>query len=181
MGGYGSGNHCYRWNKKAIVEDCLSLDANRWMREGILSDSSVRSGSWQWTYKDASQFVVNYQVMISEMDDPAVRLSYSWVWPATGEKDSADYWVRLAATPQHFGGRRWWFSCPVTVNGVACNRRVAKLHLPPNGRTFGCRHCHELTYKSCQESRKYDSLHRFMAERFGEDFHKFKRRMNRRC
>jgi hypothetical protein len=173
MGGYGSGNHYHWWRhgKKTIVEDCLSLDANRWMREGILSNGSERNGSWQWTYHDGRRFVVNYQVTIWEMDEPALRLWYSWAWTATGEKESADYWVRLAATSQHFGGQRWWFVCPLGVNGVACNRRVGKLYLPPGGRTFGCRHCHELTYKSCQESRKYDSLHRFMAERFGEDFH----------
>jgi hypothetical protein len=37
MGGYGSG----RWSahtKKDTVEDCRFLDANRWMREGILGE-----------------------------------------------------------------------------------------------------------------------------------------------
>lgn len=39
MGGPGSGSHYYRAlrDKKTVVEDCLSLDANRWAREGILS------------------------------------------------------------------------------------------------------------------------------------------------
>ena len=43
----------------------------------------------------------------------------------------------------------------------------------------GCRHCHELTYTSCQESRKYDSLFRFMARDMGQDFATVKRLMNR--
>jgi hypothetical protein len=28
---------------------------------------------------------------------------------------------------------------------------VGKLYLPPGARYFGCRRCHELTYRSCQE------------------------------
>jgi len=31
---------------------------------------------------------------------------------------------------------------------------VGKLYLPPGGKYFGCRHCYNLTYKSCQESDK---------------------------
>ena len=29
---------------------------------------------------------------------------------------------------------------------------MGKLYLPPGGRYFGCRHCHDLTYRSRQES-----------------------------
>ena len=28
---------------------------------------------------------------------------------------------------------------------------MGKLYLPPGARYFGCRRCHELTYRSCQE------------------------------
>ena len=42
-----------------------------------------------------------------------------------------------------------------------CNRRVAKLYLPPGGRYFGCRLCHGLTYKSAQEhDKRVDALRR---------------------
>jgi hypothetical protein len=40
------------------------------------------------------------------------------------------------------------------VNGRPCQRRVGKLYLPPGGRYYGCRHCHALTYTSCQEHDK---------------------------
>src|SRR5262249_51545398 len=61
-----------------------------------------------------------------------------------------DYSVRLVTTPCHLGGVRWWFICPLSRNGVGCGRRVRKLYLC--GKYFGCRHCHNLTYRSCQES-----------------------------
>jgi len=35
-----------------------------------------------------------------------------------------------------------------------CGRRVAKLYLPRGARYFGCRHCYDLTYLSCQRSDK---------------------------
>src|SRR5262249_18413085 len=39
---------------------------------------------------------------------------------------------------------------PLCRNGVGCGRRVRKLYL--SGKYFGCRHCHNLTYRSQQES-----------------------------
>ena len=46
-------------------------------------------------------------------------------------------------------------------------RRVRKLYLPPRGRYFGCRQCHDLTYTSCQESHKDDRAYRMLAGRTG--------------
>jgi len=55
----------------------------------------------------------------------------------------------------------------VTLNGrdsylgkwnTKANRRVAKLHSPPGSRYFGCRHCHDLTYNSCQEAHQAERL-----------------------
>jgi hypothetical protein len=181
MGGAGSGNryHWWRWDKKTVVEDCLSLDANRWMREGILKKGVCTFGSWRWTYRGGGGFSVDYEVETLPDAPPGVRLSYSWVWTATKEPDSAAYRVHLTTTRLRFGGLRWWFVCPLTVNGIPCTRRVAKLCLPPGGRYFGCRHCHGLTYTSCQESRKYDRAFRFLARDTGYDFATVKRLMGR--
>ena len=46
--------------------------------------------------------------------------------------------------------RGWWFICPLIKDGIACNRRVLKLYIG-GGKYFGCRHCYELTYQSCQK------------------------------
>ena len=50
MGGPGSGNHYHWWrsSKKTIVEDCRSLDVNRWMRESIIKAGVHHVGSWVW-------------------------------------------------------------------------------------------------------------------------------------
>jgi hypothetical protein len=154
MGGPGSGAHYYHWwrpSKKEVVEDCQSLDANRWTREGILRANVLATGTWRWTYASGKGFSISYAADTRDSAAPFVRLSYSWGWPSSPEPQSADYRVRLTTTRPRFGGLRWWFVCPLSVGGRPCERRVGKLYLPPSARYFGCRRCHELTYKSCQE------------------------------
>jgi hypothetical protein len=62
------------------------------------------------------------------------------------EVDETVHIVRLAC---RFGGARPYFICPGVVNGVACRRRVAKLH--GSGRYFLCRHCCRLAHASQSE------------------------------
>jgi hypothetical protein len=59
---------------------------------------------------------------------------------------------RMHSTPCRFGGRRWWFDCP------GCRRRVARLYVPPGRPWFRCRRCHGLTYRSCQERRRWGGI-----------------------
>ena len=133
MGGQGSGNHYHWWrsSKKAVVEDCLRLDAARWMREGILWADHHAFGSWRWDYASGQHFSVTYEVETRDTTSPHVRLRYSWIWTSTQQQESADYRVRLMTTRPQFGGLRWWFICPLVSNGRPCGRRVGKLYLPP--------------------------------------------------
>jgi hypothetical protein len=67
--------------------------------------------------------------------------------------------IHLQSTHPHFGGVRWWFSCPRKVNGKKqCGRRVAMLYRGPGRLRFACRHCLDLTYESCQKAHRYDAL-----------------------
>jgi hypothetical protein len=85
---------------------------------------------------------------------PWVRLSYTF----TRTQGRIDYKVCLQTTRPCFGGLRWWFTCPLLRVRRPCNRRAGKLYLPPGGRYYGCRHCYDLTYQSCQESDKRVSV-----------------------
>jgi hypothetical protein len=143
MGGPGSGSW-HRWNVKRRVQECDSLDMPFLHRKGWLRPGAVRTGPVYWTYggnPKASQLTLT-----ADLTDPAapcVRLAYT----LSGE--SIGYAIRLTATRPHYGGVRWWFVCPLVVNGVPCGRRVGNVYRV--GRYFGCRHCHRLTYKSRQE------------------------------
>jgi hypothetical protein len=145
------------------------------MREGGLKASVRLHGSWLWKYPSGNSFTVNYLLDTVDQSCTFVRLWYSWVSTSKQAQESADYRVQLTATRPRFGGLRWWFICPLVVNGRPCNRRFGTLHLPPQARYFGCRHCYNLTYTSCQESHKDDRHYRWLAGKMGQSFATVKR------
>lgn len=81
------------------------------------------------------------------------RLIYSQTDNETGEKKDFDYKIPLTTTPCHYGGKRYWFTCPMYKNQVYCGRRVGTLY--KNGDYFACRHCYNLTYESRNLSGRY--------------------------
>src|SRR5262245_11920213 len=95
--------------KKAVVEDCLQLDAVALRREGLLKPGIWRCGNLQWHVDPGPRepiAVVGYEV--STAGNPAwLRLSYSLT--ATGEQ--VDYRIMLATTRPHYGGLCWWLVC----------------------------------------------------------------------
>ena len=138
----------WRWDKKTTVEECKSISTTFLKQHGYFC--GYRWGGMKWTNSLGEEtgsigFVVSVQDWTGE-----IRFQYTQTDRHTEEKESLDYPVRLAATPCRYGGKRWWFICPLIKNGYACNRRVLKLYLG-GGKYFGCRHCYNLTYESCQE------------------------------
>jgi hypothetical protein len=116
------------------------------------------------TRKTPSRYTRKVGYEVNTLDDsPWLRLTYT----LTASQEALDYRIRLATTRPQFGGMRWWFICPLIVNGAPCSRRVGKLYFPPGARYYGCRHCYRLAYTSCQESHKFDGLYRHMAGNLG--------------
>ncbi|NLX56724.1 MAG: hypothetical protein GXY58_16580 [Planctomycetaceae bacterium] len=75
--------------------------------------------------------------------------------------------IEFEATPTNFGPPRWWFRCP------RCGRRCWKLHRPPKTRSFWCRLCHGLTYRSAQTAHRFEreeDAHRKLIERLEKRF-----------
>lgn len=67
-----------------------------------------------------------------------------------GESEDVAETVRIVRVACWFGGARPYFIFQGMVNGVACMRRVAKLHGP--GRYFLCRHCYRLAHANQGEN-----------------------------
>jgi hypothetical protein len=78
-------------------------------------------------------------------EDGYIRFQYTQT-DLNGDKKDFDYKTSLTTTPCNFGGVRYWFICPLSVNGRYCGRRVGVLYKA--GDYFGCRHCYNLTYSS---------------------------------
>lgn len=165
MGGYGSGRQ-RSYGAKRTVEDSLVLTVERLVREGM-----IRTIPWQgkvaWRNTVTGEETASARYTCTNVDgDWVFTLSYTTARRGE-EKHLVRLPIRLETTEPHFGGTRWWFTCPLVRDGKACNRRVGRLYLPPGSTYFGCRHCHDLTYTSCQESHKYDALGRIIAASLG--------------
>ncbi|MCA9942038.1 MAG: hypothetical protein KC449_01085 [Anaerolineales bacterium] len=154
MGGYGS----TRWqlhSKKHTTDDCRSISIFELKRDKLLVPGRFQSGGWVWRNRLTGEKVssIGYEINLKD-ESSYLRLYYIHTSGWTNEKFDVDYQVPLKKMACNFGGYRYWFICPISVNGRYCGRRVGKLFLAPGSRYFACRHCHDLTYRSSQESDK---------------------------
>jgi hypothetical protein len=81
--------------------------------------------------------------------------------PRGGERQDVEQSISFDQTPCNYGGHRKWFLCP------RCYKRVSLLY--GAGKYFLCRHCHDLTYDTCNSSplqRIFDKANK-LRERIG--------------
>lgn len=165
MGGYGSGRRLP--NPKTAVEDALTLRVGTLAESFRLSEERgvPASGVCSWTRGGETTARLGTRVWW-EGSCPRVRLTYTVT--ARG-REPVDVALELDtdSTPAWFGGVRRWLLCPGASASRPCGRRVGTVHLPGGATRFACRDCHRLTYRSRQESRKWDSLYRRLAEGTG--------------
>jgi len=134
-------------NTKIEADGLMKLSVSFLKKEGFLK------GLISGIVVDRCGGVENqYHITVSTIneDDKYVYFTYSSRQPG-GEFKDLEYKVSLVTTACHYGrGRRFWFACPLIVNGKDCGRRVGVLY--KSGDYFGCRHCYNLTYKSRNQS-----------------------------
>jgi len=92
-----------------------------------------------------------------------LHLIYRLTNKITGEIKELNYAFPVQHTTPYFGGKRYWFICPLATIGKTCLKRVGKLYLPPDGQYFGCRQCYDLVYLSSRESHKWDNFWRSLG------------------
>jgi hypothetical protein len=126
-----------------MVEDCRSINVNRWSKEGLLAEGN----NSRWIWKDY-QGAVKASIDVLALDD-GLELSYT-INPRREHPKNICYRVPIVSTKCNFGGKRPWFMCP------RCNRRVGKLFL--KNEHFLCRHCNDLTYACRNESEAFRLL-----------------------
>lgn len=178
MGGYGSGRH-NSYATRQTVEGCLTLNVDRLVRDGMVGPRWW-SGTLTWTRTSTGEKTASAGFRCFEDGEAhIVTLNYT-VTHQDGEKHEVDQRIVLQTTRMPSGGLRWWFTCPLFKNGIRCGRRVGRLHIPTGGIYFGCRHCYNLTYTSCNESHKYDGLFRTLAKDMGTTPEMIKRALERK-
>jgi hypothetical protein len=141
----------WRWGNKRTVEDCKSISMPFLRRNGYFDYPG--SQSIVWTNRFGQQTASMTVMVHTSGGENYLRLCYTMTDRDTGKTTDIDYKVPLVTTPCHLGGVRWWFICPLSRNGVHCGRRVGVLYRAPRADYYGCRHCHNLSYESRNESR----------------------------
>jgi hypothetical protein len=136
MGGQGSG---WQRGRKTTVDEGLTLSIKDMAEIGALNPGCPK-GTLRWRFGDTTIAVVEYSSSLHSDGTGTLWLRY------TAEGERMYYTITLVSTAPHYGGRRWWFICPIT------KIRVAKLYLPPDATQFASRQAHGLTYRSCQSS-----------------------------
>lgn len=92
--------------------------------------AATERGSWASWYGDSEPHArIGYEADLIDPEAAWLRLTY------TANGNPMDYRVRLVTTQLTYGGRRWWFLCPLVHKDGGPSRRAAKLYLPAGGRT----------------------------------------------
>ena len=151
------------------MEDCKSISIFWLKKEGHCKKDLIYSpGGMKWTSSSGEDLgSIGFRIERNG-DTGRIIFQYTYTHRSSGDKEDLDYPVDLVSTACHYGGRRWWFRCTASRNGLYCGRRVGRLYLAPGGKYFACRHCYNLTYQSCKEhDKRLDGLRKnpdlFMA------------------
>jgi len=166
----------WSWSNRWTVEECKSI-STKFLNTYHYFDGGVHCGSMSWCRNGEKTGSISFTISTLEGDE-YIRFQYTYTDRYTEEKTELDYTTRITSTPCNYGGRRWWFICPLIVNGCACSRRVGILYIA-NGKHFGCRHCYNLTYESCKDSHKFDTVLASLAMSSGTSIKEVKRAFKR--
>lgn len=138
---------------RVAVEDCPGLGAGEFAR--VVFKQRATAGDLRWKIGmgvacEAEWFV---EVGYGSRDDAVIVLQ------AHRQDDQR---LRLERSTTNIGQPRYWWRCP----SYGCNRRVAKVYQASERGRFACRVCHQLTYRSTQESGK-PMIPKWLAKRAG--------------
>jgi hypothetical protein len=134
-----------RHRRRVCLQNGLKLDLNRLIRQGAVRPGvSTEPYVMQWTRSGA---LIGLAAITADLCDPAT----SWL---RIQAPTVDQQITLISSPRHFGGRQWYFVCPVT------NKRASVLWKPPGAKEFCSRQAwgRKVAYRS-QFQTIYDRGH----------------------
>lgn len=136
MGGIGSGRHGKR-SEKVLVEETRRLKISSF--RGLLEECPEKQVVFRFGTRNP--FLVFANVLLLDGKQFLV-LRYI---PKSYGQEMVELEVEVV---QGNNGLKCYFRCPLDSDG--CLGRVSSLHLPLRTPNFGCRKCHDLTYRSSQ-------------------------------
>ncbi len=143
---------------RAKAESTNRLSVFFLKKHGYLPQGASNSyGCIKWTLGDWENNI-NFYVSTSDYEEESEETSYiELIYTITirwsGEKTDMRYKVPLVTTPCNYGGRRYWFRCNLSKNGVYCGRRVGVIYSVD--KWFGCRYCADIAYQAQFEGGRF--------------------------
>lgn len=157
-----------RWTTRLTVEECYAVEIGELVRAGAFEAEPGIPCSITWN-DSAGNPISSIKFRVFPDNTGALAIHFYHRVPAalsTPERIQHQT-VQITTTDCNFGGNRRWFRCSLIRDGYPCGRRVGVLYSTPHERLFGCRQCHNLTYRSAQEhDKRIDWLLKQPAEEF---------------
>lgn len=135
-----------------LVADPLKIISIYYLRKHGYLDNGFHSGVLTWSCRGEKTGSISFRTYISD-EEKYIELDYLITRRDSDKKDNFEYKIPIETTDCYFGGKRYWFRCNLSKNGVYCGHRVAKLYQGAD--YFACRHCYNLTYESRNENPTY--------------------------
>ena len=148
------------------------------MRKGFAATTGF--GTVTWKNNDMAGFSPSVEYLVNSWSEEEIRLQFNYTIVRGNAERQIVQEIILRSMALNYGGSRWFFICQLARNGLTCNRRMATLHLPPHEILFGCRYCYDLTYRSCQDSHRFDIFYTTLARKTGLTFKEVKKAMMER-
>jgi hypothetical protein len=126
---------------RVCLQDGLKLDLNRLRKQRFVRPGTRTAAGIRWNNSYTDETIASGVITANMQNDYE-----GWFRIQLG---ALDQWIILVAQPRHFGGRQWYFSCPVT------RRPVSVLWKPPGARQFRSRQAwgRQVAYASQFEGR----------------------------
>lgn len=109
------------------------------------------SGNLQWSRNGNP--IGNIDLKINISNNPRVEFSYKIKKREETIWNDMSYSFNMVKIPCYYGGFKWFFVCGLYKDGVLCGKRARVLY--DVGNYFGCRKCANLSYKSCNEGKRF--------------------------
>jgi hypothetical protein len=140
---------------RPTVEGCLTLDIRELTRVAHVPGCAW-SGTLRWAGTNNSRSICQAECRVTFREGTGVlHVRNILCFDPFGKAMSMEgQTVRLVTTTPPYGGRRWWFWCPIT------GQRVMKLYFPYGARTFASRQAYRLGYAVQRESARAQAYRR---------------------
>ncbi len=157
-----------RWTTRLTTEDCFALEIGELVRAGVFEVAPGTRCSTTWNDNAGMPISsITFRVSPDKAGTLAIHFDHQVAATISGPARIQRQIVPLTTSTCNFGGVRRWFRCSLIRDGYPCKRRVRVLYSTPCEKLFGCRQCHNLTFRSAQEhDKRIDWLLKQPAEEF---------------